>query len=697
MRTAPTARARSHRAVGIYLGAVVLPTLALLYLGYESVHQQGLALEEKTRHNERLMAERLAADAERRVRELARECFRDPALIDVLATLDEPGRPDADRRIRAVLEGISKRHPLAAAWFVAQGDSVRFPLLESPPHRTMASYLDGETLGERPELLKLLQGAELGDMPGGRPDEARALYRRVLAKARSLPLRALALARLARIAGNTGDAGESARLYGRLFTDYPDEYDPYHRPYALVAALELQQLDAPSRANLSGARPNGESLRQQMASGRWEITPDVAEWFAGELKPVATGPERARLLTPFQRHFKVAEVFAKKLLGHGALRPDLVYPLQVEAIGQEHQLLYSVAPEDARTSSPVIVVALDVDLDWVKATLLPDVARELKVAEPIITPVEPPRPGQPPTAGSSGPAFRTMFQFWQVDPPPTNGAAERNDMMRRRWVFGGATSLVLGLLVMGVVLLARDVSRERRVNQFKADLVAGVSHELKTPLTIIRLYAETLGGSLSLTDDERREYSDIITRESDRLTALIDRVLNFSRLEQSGRTYALVPGDLGATVKLAVDVYGTALHRRGFDLTFEPGDDVAALRFDADAVVEAVINLLDNAAKYSAESRWIGVRLARRASQVVVEVEDRGPGVEPKDRDRIFQEYYRANGSAGGNGSVGGHGLGLYLVQHIMTGHGGSVEVDSEVGRGSTFRLVFPCAEGVGP
>ena len=140
----------------------MLPTLALPYLGYDSVHQQGLALEEKTRNNERLTSERLADDTERRVFELARECFRDPALIDVIATLRGPDRPDIDRRIRTALQGIVKRHPIGVALLLAQSDAVRFPLLKRPVPRPLASYVESESASSQPALRELLRQAVPG-------------------------------------------------------------------------------------------------------------------------------------------------------------------------------------------------------------------------------------------------------------------------------------------------------------------------------------------------------------------------------------------------------------------------------------------------------------------------------------------------------------------------------------------------------
>lgn len=220
----------------------------------------------------------------------------------------------------------------------------------------------------------------------------------------------------------------------------------------------------------------------------------------------------------------------------------------------------------------------------------------------------------------------------------------------------------------------------------QADFVSGVTHELKTPLTLIRLYGETLLYDRDGSDEERERYCEIITRECERLTHLVDRVLDFSRIDRGQKQYHLREGDLAAAVSGTVDAYGKYLARQGFSIAAEVSSDLPPARFDPDAFTVAVLNLMDNAAKYSGTSRHLCVRLYPRGDRIVLEVEDHGIGIPPSETSRIFEQFYRARETAG----KGGYGLGLFLVHHIMKAHGGEVEVESEVGLGSRFRLVLP-------
>jgi len=253
-------------------------------------------------------------------------------------------------------------------------------------------------------------------------------------------------------------------------------------------------------------------------------------------------------------------------------------------------------------------------------------------------------------------------------------------------LYGGATALVLIMLSAGTVALLRDVSREARMTQLRADFVNGVTHDLKTPVSIMRLYGETLLRQRDLSEADRRDFYRVIARESARLGRLVDQVLTFSQAERGDIRYDMQTGDPAPVIAGIVDDYGEWLEHIGFRVERELPASAPPVRFDAAALSQAVVNLLDNAVKYSGASRTIAARLTASDARVTFEVEDHGVGIPAADRDRIFDRFYRAANDTG----KGGSGLGLFMVRHIMEAHGGSADVESEPGRGSTFRLVFP-------
>jgi two-component system, OmpR family, phosphate regulon sensor histidine kinase PhoR len=241
---------------------------------------------------------------------------------------------------------------------------------------------------------------------------------------------------------------------------------------------------------------------------------------------------------------------------------------------------------------------------------------------------------------------------------------------------------------LGVVFLA--VRAERRASQLKSDFIANVSHELKTPLSLIRMFGELIATGKHKGEASAREYAGIITRESERLAHLIDNVLDFARLERGKASYSFAEGRLDEVVERALDVLRYRLDKEKMKLRTDLEEHLPAVRMDEDAMTLVLLNLVDNAVKYAGEGGEIVVRLARAPGGVALSVRDRGPGISVEEQRRIFERFYRATNARARN--VRGSGIGLSLVKHIAEAHGGRVYVTSTAGQGSTFTVFVPAA-----
>lgn len=224
--------------------------------------------------------------------------------------------------------------------------------------------------------------------------------------------------------------------------------------------------------------------------------------------------------------------------------------------------------------------------------------------------------------------------------------------------------------------------------QLRAALIANVSHELRTPLSMIRLGAETLSHGDKLKDDERTDIIQSILREAIHLAHLVENVLDIARLRKSAKPLIFAPVYPDEIVTTVVDNYESWLQSKGFALELDIDDLIDEQLWDREAVSRALLNLIDNAVKYSTTDKLIRISLHQRNDFVVLEVEDHGAGIPEKELGRIFEPYYRARFSD--TETRRGAGLGLTLVRQIVESHGGKIEVESTEGRGSAFRLIFP-------
>lgn len=260
----------------------------------------------------------------------------------------------------------------------------------------------------------------------------------------------------------------------------------------------------------------------------------------------------------------------------------------------------------------------------------------------------------------------------------------RERFVRNTLLFGAVDLL----LFVGVWFVYRNLKRELQLAEMKTDFVSNVSHELKTPLALIRMYAESLEMKRIRDPEQQHAYHGIIVQESERLSRLINNILTFSHIESGNKEYHRACLDLNSVVTDVMRMYRIHLEHDGFSVALDLAERVPEINADGEAAAEALLNLLDNALKYSAGIKEVTVRTGADAEGVWVEVQDRGIGIPASLHRKVFEKFYRV--SEGLVHTAKGSGLGLALVDHIMHAHGGHVDLHSIPGEGSRFRLIFP-------
>jgi two-component system phosphate regulon sensor histidine kinase PhoR len=253
--------------------------------------------------------------------------------------------------------------------------------------------------------------------------------------------------------------------------------------------------------------------------------------------------------------------------------------------------------------------------------------------------------------------------------------------------------LIIGImdliLLSGAFLIFRNVKKQIELSQLKSDFVSGVSHEIRTPLALITMYIETLEMGRVKDAGKIKEYYKIILNETMRLSGIVNRILSFSQIESNKRKYSFTKTSLNEIIENAAPAFRYSVDTGGFRYSFDPDQNLPLVMADREAVTDAFVNLVDNAMKYSTDTRDITVRTGKNDNYVYIEVEDKGIGIAEKNQKYIFDKFYRVSELNLAN-KVKGSGLGLAIVKNIVDAHHGKILVKSSPGSGSLFRLSFP-------
>jgi len=283
--------------------------------------------------------------------------------------------------------------------------------------------------------------------------------------------------------------------------------------------------------------------------------------------------------------------------------------------------------------------------------------------------------------------FEESFPPWKIE-FFSAGMGESGVIDLRKSFYFWTILTILVLLTFGTVLVVRTVAHEMEVLRVKSDFVSSVSHEFKTPITAIKTSIERLQKGKVKTPDKRKEYYSIISRDADKLNSLVRNILDYSKVDAGHKQYFFQETDLAQLVKEEIENFERDKIFAGIKIETKISPDVPGINIDREAFSLALNNLLENAVKFSFGQKKVYVEVRKEAESVRVDVRDKGSGISSGETYKIFDKFYQGKNAA--RQSFRGTGLGLTLVKHVMEAHGGRVLVESKIGKGSTFSLIFP-------
>jgi len=704
-----------RRIILLFVLGIGLPSSLLGYLALRGIRNDQALLEQERR--EELMqiaaATVVAHDSGLAVVGLA--------LDSVLVQADSP-----DVAPIPALNHLASHHPLIEAVFRFTSDGV----IEELVATGLLFQASGQTPAsvEPPPTgagLTSLEAARRLEFREGNLGAALTAYQGLLSGASDPRIRAEALAGIARVQREQGDLDAASVSYRRLESEFGAVRTAGGIPFSIAAGLELgrtQELagDAAGAARtlvelhtdlvrtgagLSRAQFGfiGTSLQQSLA----ELLPDSGSvgWMAAladTVRALRREEELARAHTERLLAFQASAGGAFLVRGISALEGS-VDGYRRASINVEGNVFYALLGE-LRSESPNDVAhawGLLLAPETLEARLVGTLQSQAS-SEGIRWSLR----------GGSGEILAASGEGAIASGPPTNGPATvttafpggvppftvelyqpdegfvRTLLTSRRGVFFYAFLLLAGILVFGLILTVATVSHQLALARLQSDFVSTVSHEFKSPLTAVRQAAEALQTGRVPSEKKRQKYYDLLLEQSERLSLLINRVLDFARMDSGQHAFDVKPVDLGFFLEETVAQAEQRNGHEGLVVRSEIEPPLPMVAADADALRQAVTNLIDNAIKYSGDSKEVVVRGSIEDGNAVIAVQDFGVGLDPKEKARVFERFYRGGDEL--TRSVRGTGLGLTLVKQIADGHGGSVEVESELGQGSTFTIRLP-------
>jgi signal transduction histidine kinase len=668
------------RAGNLPLAAVVVlilaPGLALGYFGFRTLAEREQSLRTNYNATTVLVRDRLAA-------ELARLESSVP-----FATVQSE---------LAVLE--SDQEWLEAPFILRVDGSVTMSGLHAGvlPHPSVV-------LASAAAAASLVNDAEHEEFVDNDLHTALALYRRALSAVpqTNVATRAFVLTRVGRTLFKLGHFAEGVSAYGIVESIARDAVDANGFPLAVIAMLQI--IDGHAALH----RPDDVAAAEQQLAGYvlehpWDLDNGYVQYLTRVMAYMPRGDDRGRataaamLRQAAELQWVRAEVYprlSQELIrdapGSSAVRHTVV--------PGDRPVLLSYRVHVAGSPPVPTVFAFRVRLDYVGGPLLAQVLDTVDLGNELLvslTTHDGSSAGPAATSPLATAELLTALPLWQVALLDKRGRSIPQLVARERWTYGALIAGVLTVMSVGVALTLRASAQAAALAQARSDFVSNVSHELKTPLALIRMFGETLESGIVADPAKRQEFYGIIRRESERLTQLIDNVLDLNRIDRGTKRYEIRAHDLVETTRAALDAYRPMFDRMGFTVETAFPDSPLTVSIDRDAVVQSLVNLFQNVIKYSGTSRFVAVAVRYGQGGASVSVADRGLGIAADQIDRIFERYYRVPHTAAA--VPAGSGLGLALVKHTIDAHGGRVDVQSSPGAGSTFTLVLPVAGPVAP
>jgi len=677
--------------------------LLLGYLAFRGI-QNDMALLEKEQLNEHnTIAQQIIESINEKISAI------EEAFLDSIVNHQTPQRGSAVLRS---LERLKSRQPLVEeVFFFESAEHVQLPLAKL----VFLPSVIAKSLPPQPRPYALLLGQQQ-EFQQKRYQEALTSYQRVFAQVSDRQAKAEALNAIARVRRKSNLLADAIKSYKTIAQDYGDIPMGGGMPSGLAAQLELGDLFL-AIDDADSAVQTFIRLYQSLIHAEWMLEKSQYEFFARQVEksideifsqnaPMPSYQSTFRMLKGEEK--KQREITERLLTFQENAAPNLLAKVPRNMGNPSNALkrftldiagrtyLVSIPGEREGNGNQVSEFwGLLLNSEQLKADLLSPVIKQHVSSEDIHWIVKG-RDGQDILKSDDSASgsmtvrayFAGNFPPWSLDLYQQNPRLFETLLTSRRGIYLYMFVLLAGILMFGLTLTIRIVTHELELGKMKSDFVSTVSHEFKSPLTSIRQLSEMLQTGRVPSEERRQRYYNVLLEQSERLSLLIDNILDFAKMEEGKKEFEFEMVDMGTLLKELISTIQQQVRHEGFTVQAEIDTPLPSIRADRAAITQAITNLIDNAIKYSAGTKEVHIRGFTENQYLIIIVQDFGVGIAPEEIDKVFERFYRGGDEL--TRTVKGSGLGLTLVKQIVQAHHGSVHVESEPGRGSTFSIRLP-------
>lgn len=697
---------KQKKLIFIFFLTILLPALTLSVFGVRAIRTERFRLAKQEENEGRRAARFIRTHIQSKLEAIAgvlEGMARDPAFIEKNSSA-----------IRELAEKRLAANPLIEqAVLLYRNEEASFPLFLIPPDKKRAgSPRAGDT-----SLAAKIRRAEAIEFVDRNFRAAAGLFMEIYTLASNRDLKAEMLIGQARCLQKASGYNDAIGLYARIMSDYSDCLTPSCLPVGILAGLQTiecyERLGDSERAAKFALDTYRELLKKPSVLSEDQFKTYIS--LVGEsIDAVLAGEKGAQISEEYRKEYadlkmlqsdrmkewaaagvlrkEVIPELARRLSQPGAYSPN---PYRLSRnIGGKDLLLLAVWIPDRTGEGTAGMFGVQLNNEYLLESVLPEALGNVQLndgVEVVLTDL-----GGRPLSGKRSAStelplateyFEDNFPPWKIElfQAPAKGMEILD--LRKNFYFWTILTLII-VLAFGAFLLARTIAHEMEILKIKSDFVSSVSHEFKTPLTSIKALMERLVDGKVRDAGKMDQYFSIIAQDTDKLTRLVNNLLDFSRIEEGKKEYMFSDTDIVRIATEQVERFKKEQVEEGPDIRLAITGEIPILRADADALSRALANLLSNAMKFTPPGKAIRVGLSSNGENVVLDVEDEGIGIHPDELGRVFEKFFQGRNALGQ--SIRGTGLGLTLVKHIVEAHGGSVLVESRLGLGSKFTMVFP-------